>query len=597
MGVSGLLRNVIEKFPETILPAPNSKIDVHYLYLDFNSFIYKAVNAFPSNVFYDFSDEEQTEKFEKRLVEIVIDLTVDLFKKVEPKKLLYIAIDGPPPLAKMIEQRERRYKKPIIQKILKNNDPSQIITGHTYDTNRITPGTSMMELLNKEFEKAIAKKRFKNVAVVFDGSNIPGEAEHKYLKILDGLIDDPKENHVIFSQDGDVIFLSLKYPKKNIYIMQNVASSTALSGFLDEKQEYAYLDVKKLGDSYFEVFGGTQFGGRKLSNEEKLLLKTLSKNTECNLNNSPLKDEKGPFLIDLVFMSFLEGNDFVKPIYFLNFKDDKMRTLLGAYKFQRKIRNDSNFRLINKGFTINHTFLLAIFRRLAQIQNEKFLEIKQQIEKKISRTPNKKNEEVFEHKLYTNQDHYLHQDYVQQYDFLFGDMPNFSKRYYEYFFGKDYNIDRICEDYLRILQFNLNYYFGVETSWNVCYNEQAAPLPSDLAIYLESNPGFFKTLKLPEGNPVHPFVLLGYVLPPQSMTKGTIPEKYRDILLKNYPQYFPDFVSMKLLQPGGKLIYAKPHLENPPLDILENTLEKVKLTKEEKIRNTLKMDPVIFIKK
>jgi len=238
MGVSGLLRNVIEKYPNTILPAPNKKIKVNYLYLDFNSFIYKAIQAFPSNIFYDFTMENHTEKFEKRLVELVVKITIKLVNKLKPNKLVYIAIDGPPPLAKMVQQRERRYKRPLIRQLLKNNDPSQILVGAKYDDNRVTPGTVLMTMLNKAFEEAIVERKFKKVSVVFDGSNNPGEAEHKYLKLIDGIMDDPNENHVIFSNDGDEIFLSLKYPRKNIYVMMN-ADATALKGVFPETQEYA----------------------------------------------------------------------------------------------------------------------------------------------------------------------------------------------------------------------------------------------------------------------------------------------------------------------------------------------------------------------
>jgi len=594
MGVSGLLRNVIEKYPNTIYKAPNPKIPVHYLYLDFNSFIYNAVHAFPSNVFYNFSDEEQTQKFENRLVEIVIDYTIKLVNKtIKPKKLLYIAIDGPPPLAKMVQQRERRYKKPYIQRILKENDPAQILEGQKYDLNRITPGTYLMNLLNNEFLKAIQQKKFKDLAVVFDGSNIPGEAEHKYLNIIDGIMDNKNENHVIFSADGDMIFLSLKYPKKNIFIMQSVPSSKALSDFFPPTQEYAYLDVKKLGDSYYEMYGIKQYGGRNLTNTEKELLKVINKNGECNLTNE-IKMGKNEFLIDLVFLSFLEGNDFVKPIYFLKFNKDRMRTPLGIYRFQRKIRNDDKFRLIDDKFKINQPFLLAIFKRLGNIENDKFLEIKDDIERKINNYK-KKNNNSFEDKPFTNSDHYLHSQFINQYQQLFGDMSNFKENYYKYFFGENYNLDKIINCYLQILLFNLNYYFGLDISWNFSYPYSAAPLPSDIANYLDKNKLFYEGLVLEKGKPVSPFELLAYVLPPQSMTKGTLPIKYRDLLLKNYPEYFPEKFELLLLQPGGKLIHSEPHLENPPLTLLENELKKIKMTKDEKERNKLMKDPIIFI--
>lgn len=593
MGVAGLLRTVIEKYPNTILPAPNPNIKVDYLYLDFNAFIYHAIRLFPSNK-YNFSKNSEIKKYEKKLVKLIIDETIQLVNKVvKPSKLVYIAIDGPAPLAKMVQQRERRYKRILVEQIVKEYEPNKLISGISYDTNRVTPGTTLMALLNEEFEKAISKKKFKNISVIFDGSNIPGEAEHKYLKILDGLVDDPKENHVVFSADGDVIFLSLKYPGKKIYIMQGVAASHALSKFYKETQDYAYLDVSKLGESYYNLYGKMQIGGN-LSRNERKLLNVLGKGVGCKLENKV--DEMREFLVDFIFLSFLEGNDFLKPIYFIKFNQDKMRTLLGIYKYQRRIRNDCNYRLINRDMTINFRFLLAIFRRLGDIEMEKIGEIKDNIERKMSKQPNRRNNDSFEDKFYYEQDNYLYKEFVKQFDFVFGDLSNFKKRYYEYFFPKK-DKKQIIKDYLKTLLFNLNYYFGISKSWVVHYNEAAAPLPSDIADFLESNVEYFDKLRLEIGEPVHPFILLAYVLPPQSMTEGTIPFSYRDKLLGNYGEYFPERVDLRLLQPGFKLIHAEPHLENPPIGLLEEELGKVKLTKLERERNELLGEPMVLIGK
>jgi len=86
----------------------------------------------------------------------------------------------------MVQQRDRRYKKPTLDKIL--NSPIK------YDTNRVTPGTYLMTQLNKEFTKIIEKKKFGEISVVYDGSNIPGEAEQKYLNLIESIKTNPKEN-------------------------------------------------------------------------------------------------------------------------------------------------------------------------------------------------------------------------------------------------------------------------------------------------------------------------------------------------------------------------------------------------------------------
>ena len=86
-------------------------------------------------------------------------------------------------------------------------------------------------------------------------------------------------------------------------------------------------------------------------------------------------------------------------------------------------------------------------------------------------------------------------------------------------------------------------------------------------------------------------------MPPQSMKDGVLPKKYRDALLKKYPEYFPEKIELKLLVPGGKLIYAEPMLPSPPISTLKEVLENVKLTKLEKERNQLDSEPIVYMPK
>lgn len=607
MGVSGLLRDVLKRYPTIHLPAPHPDIKVDYLFLDFNAFIYNTIHAFPKNVFYDFTKNTNTTKYEDKLVELVIQNTLDLVNKiVKPSKLLYIAVDGPPPLAKMVQQRERRYKKPLIESILKEN--KTVIEGTSYDTNRITPGTRLMDLLNREFESAIKKGKFEKVAVVYDGSDIPGEAEHKYLKLIEEISPLEKDNFVIFSGDGDAILLSLRYPDRNMYIMQGIVN-TALEELYPPEQQFAFLDSKKLGDAIYNLFEMNQAGGKKvLTNAETELLKTLQK---ADLPKKEVKNElknfereqKRNFLIDFIFLSFIEGNDFAKPFYFLKYKDDHMRTPLGIYKFNRRIHNNNpNYRLINykEGqLYINQPFFTAIIKRLGNIEEQKIQDMKRRYEKKMSQPPIKKENNALEHKMFTNQDHKMHSEFVKQYEFLFDykDFKDFKKRYYEYFWDNEYDIDTICKNYLNILLFNIRYYFGTGLYWELNYDAVAAPLPSDLANFMERNPQYLDTVDLKEGEPVHPFVLLAYVMPPQSMKPGIIPKSYKDALLKKYPEYFPEKIELKLLTAGGKLIYAEPHFKAPPLQLLKDVLKEVKISKNEMSRNELKKEPIVYIPK
>jgi 5'-3' exonuclease len=399
--------------------------------------------------------------------------------------------------------------------------------------------------------------------------------------------------------------------------MQSVANSVALIDLYPAEQQYAYLDIKRFIDSLYDFYDGTQSGGKlKLSNaEKKLVAQFKQKNTPISSNSNQHQKQKKDFLIDYVFMSFIEGNDFAKPIFFLKFKEDHMRTPLSIYRFQRKF--NPNFRLIsfrNEQAYINQQNFAAIINRLAKIEEEKISEIKYRIEKKISRPPapfkkgltpkqlapqNNNKPPSLEHKLYTNQDHILHADFVKQYDFLFNykSFAEFKNKYYEYFWNEPptpESITAICKNYLDILLFNIRYYYGTGLSWTLNYHAVAAPLPSDLAAFLQKNPKYYDEVQLEEGEPQHPLVLLAYVMPPQSMKEGVLPKKYRDALLKKYPEYFPEKIELKLLVPGGKLIYAEPILPSPSISILKEVLETVKLTKSEKERNELSSEPIVY---
>ena len=238
---------------------------------------------------------------------------------------------------------------------------------------------------------------------------------------------------------------------------------------------------------------------------------------------------------------------------------------------------------------------MAILKRLSDLENEKIQLVKEKISRNLNKPTFKKNNEEdaeMEHMPFSDKKHILHKNYVRQYDELF---KNLKKSYYEYFWDGEYDVEKICDEYLTSLMITIRYYFGTEIYWRTYYNGVVAPLPSDLVAFLVKRPNYFETLKLEVGEPVCPLVLLAFVLPPQSMTPDIFPKKYKDALIKGHPECFPEKIQLKLLQPGGKLIYAEPNFNdnNPTLEFLEETLKKTKLTKAEEKRNTLIEEPYI----
>ena len=115
---------------------------------------------------------------------------------VRPRKLLYLAIDGVAPRAKMNQQRSRRFraameglevqekKQDLLQQFKqKNIDTSEIeayVNKTSFDSNLITPGTSFLCNVGKAIgnyvkERVGSHRHWKHLTVIFSDASCPGE--------------------------------------------------------------------------------------------------------------------------------------------------------------------------------------------------------------------------------------------------------------------------------------------------------------------------------------------------------------------------------------------------------------------------------------
>mmetsp|Transcript_26296 Transcript_26296/g.22153 ORF Transcript_26296/g.22153 Transcript_26296/m.22153 type:complete len:151 (+) Transcript_26296:193-645(+) len=114
-----------------------------------------------------------------------------LVRICNPQQLLYIALDGVAPRAKMNQQRIRRFKtsRDKADAINELIEKGAKVPKNPFDSNCITPGTEFMTRLNKELTEYISKKvavdlRWTSIKVVFSGSDVPGEGEHKIFDYI-----------------------------------------------------------------------------------------------------------------------------------------------------------------------------------------------------------------------------------------------------------------------------------------------------------------------------------------------------------------------------------------------------------------------------
>ena len=155
---------------------------------------------------------------EAEMFENVAELLDTLVVKLKPTKVLYLAIDGVAPRAKMNQQRARRFRsqqdaKEARQAEAKLRAKMQAegvevppAKPPSWDHNVITPGTCFMADLAAYLRTLVAERianhpAWKHLAVILSDASVPGEGEHKLLEFVrrsqgqPGY--DPNASHVI----------------------------------------------------------------------------------------------------------------------------------------------------------------------------------------------------------------------------------------------------------------------------------------------------------------------------------------------------------------------------------------------------------------
>merc|ERR1711871_127593 len=229
MGVPKFYRWVSERWPliNQILTQSVSVVpEYDNLYLDMNGIIHNCSHP---------NDNDIHQRITENDMMLAVMAYIDkLFYIVKPKKLIYLAIDGVAPRAKMNQQRQRRFRS---AKDMKEAIEAAVLNGEKlpeeppFDSNCITPGTEFMAKLSTHLRYYVRKKvrddpLWKGIKVIYSGHEVPGEGEHKIIKYIrhrKAQADwNPGERHCMYGLDADLMFLGLVTHEPNFSLLREV---------------------------------------------------------------------------------------------------------------------------------------------------------------------------------------------------------------------------------------------------------------------------------------------------------------------------------------------------------------------------------------
>jgi len=508
MGIPSYFVHIVKTHGSIIKKFQRKDITIHNLYIDSNSIIYDGIR--------EIEYKNNNEIFEHKLISWVCEKIFYYINLINPINKVLIAFDGVAPVAKLEQQRNRRYKtwyvnNQINLKLVEQNKINN--QEKKWDSTAITPGTKFMDNLYKGVSNYFNNKYKKQskLEIIISGSNDHGEGEHKIYKYIRNNKEYHKDtNTIIYGLDADLIMLTLVHLQisDNLYLFRETPQFiTSINSNLVPEQHYV-LDIYELGEKLKDT----------MSNSSKI----KSNVQKCNKSISG-------YINDYIFLGFFLGNDFMPHFPALNIRTGGINILLETY--------DNLFGNTNNVLVDEEKIYWKNVRKLIEelAKNEENYCIKEM-----------KQREIFEKKTLNNMGRFKSEEEKLMacpiYDRVVEKYINigehgWQERYYSELFGIEINDERrkqICINYLEGLDWNYKYYTKDCPDWKWKYNYKYPPLLEDLIKYVP----YFDTefIELKKECPVKPFVQLAYVLPRNSL--DLLPIKIYEELIVNHKEWY-----------------------------------------------------------
>jgi 5'-3' exonuclease len=488
MGIPSYFRSILQKYPGC-LRKELTATDV--LCFDFNCLIYRCIRSpgmppYPASAV---SDPYEHDMWEAELLKEVVRVVREVWIMAGKPKSVLLAVDGVVPMAKIRQQRVRRFKSAWLRTA---SAPS------SWDTNAITPGTKFMEKLGTVLKGVVL-----GAECIVSGANEEGEGEHKIMRWIrlgfgKGCLEAHKgKNVVVYGLDADLILLTMLVGEEcdlNIHLMREkqefgggprTAAGAAAGAGAAPAQEYQFLDIRE-----FQRRVGPQ--GR----EE---------------------------VLNYIALMSLMGNDFLPHSLTHKLGDGGHDCVIAEFSLLRK-----NGWLVDASGNYKISVLGGIFKRWASDEDGRMLHMIMKKEEQARRGVGKGMdaseglplEWAVEKALLSSVNNELDESWREVY------WENIHP------YGNAESKDNLCAEYLRGFQWILDYYQGRRVNMSWMFPAWIPPLWSDLFGFCQRQGDFLPVIEIAETQPL-PQEQLAMVLPLESW--GLV----RDAKLRRLPVQMP----------------------------------------------------------
>ncbi|XP_042972146.1 5'-3' exoribonuclease 4-like isoform X3 [Carya illinoinensis] len=629
MGIPAFYRWLVERYPraavsviedeppllDTTGPNPNG-YEFDNLYLDMNGIVHPCFHpeGLPPPKSYD------------DVFRAVFNYIDRIFSIVRPRKLLFLAIDGVAPRAKMNQQRSRRFRAAKDaadeaswreSKIESEEEKSTSLEqSMKLDSNVITPGTEFMELLSSSLHYYIRLRMNKDagwqgIKVILSDANVPGEGEHKimsYIRLQRNLPGyDPNTRHCLYGLDADLIMLALATHEIHFSILREDVRGAgpndktvkcAKDSLLASQQgEREYSKPMEVVDENVEDYVSRQ----KFQFLNIWVLREYLA-IDMKVRGFKTKAKLERLVDDFVFMCLFIGNDFLPHIPSLEISEGAIDLLMMVYKKEfvkmgGYLTNSSKVNLERVEHFVQAVGFheCAIFRRRTQMEKERELRFRRFSRNKpssYSSKPMSQNPLNSSAVDIQTQMHRIDTGINANVDKIKLGEKGWKERFYVEKFEAQTEDEckRILRNavskYIEGICWVMHYYYEGVCSWQWFYPYHYAPFASDFHGIDKLNIEF--TL----GKPLKPFDQLLGVLPAASA--HALPLFYRELmtdmsspLLDFYPTDFK--LDMNGKRFSWQAICKLPFIEESRL-LSEIAKVEHTLTDEERQRNSFSLD-------